>query len=386
MKRILFITHTFSHGGGAERVLNTLIGELTKWYEIDLIERWEDNTYVYELPPNVHRLKSMTYYPHMVETMGWSKLYWGIQRRLLTLLTCISPGMVYRHYIKGEYDYEISFNYLYSALLIANSSNKKSIKVMWNHTDLYDLDFRKYKGFSRFVTMIKKNVQRKAFKRTNQIVAISHNTYQSIIDLFPFTSSYISIISNGYNFDEFRVKAEEFVINKSDRFRLAFLGRLEPRKNIVTAVKATKMVLEKSLVNAELLILGDGECRDEAENLTKDNNDHFIFAGFKSNPYPYLRSADALLLTSTNEGFPTVLIEAISLGIPVITTHVGGVDEIVRDGRNGIVVENEVEKIAEAIYYMAANYHQFTNNIEATVSQFTAEKWGESVKNLLEKL
>ena len=386
MKRILFIPHTYSHGGGAEKVLNTLIGELAKWYEIDIIERWEDDIFVYDLPHNVRRLKAMTYYPHIVNSMGWNKLYWILHRKILTILTVLFPRLVYTHYIKSKYDYEISFNYLYSAFLIANSPNRKSIKIMWNHTDLYDLDYRRYSGFNRYVVMIKRAVQRNAFKHADQIVAISQNTYESIVSLFPFTSSYVSIILNGYRFEDFQMKSKEFPVEKTDRFRLIFVGRLEKRKNVICAVEAINKVLESSTVNAELLILGDGECREYAEFVAKTHKGHFTFAGFKSNPYPFICSSDALILTSTNEGFPTVIIEAISLGIPVITTRVGGVEEIIQEGKNGLVVENDYKKVAEGICYMANHYDQFNNHIEETVSQFTAEKWGSRVKELIEKM
>lgn len=386
MKKILIIPHTYSNGGGAERVLNTLIGELSKWYDIDIIERWEDNTYVYNLPDNVHKLKSMTYFPHMVESMGWNSFYWSLHRKMLTVFTILFPTIVYRHYIKDIYDYEISFNYLYSALLIANSPNRTSKKIMWNHSDLYDLDYKRLKGISKWKSFIKYHVQTRAFKKGDCVVSISEFTYKSISDLFPFARNKQKLVFNGYNFEVFKDKSKEFEVKKSERFSLSFLGRLEGRKNVITAIMAVNRVIEKGGIDVELMILGDGECREDAEHEAGKNSDHFRFLGFQSNPYPYLKSSDALILTSTTEGFPTVIIEAISLGIPVITTKVGGVDEIIHDGENGLVVKNEVNDIADKIYYMATNYAKFTNRIEDTVSQFTAERWGENVKNLMESL
>lgn len=386
MKKILIIPHTFSNGGGAEKVLNTLIGELAKWYDIDIIERWEDNTYIYELPQNVHRLKSMTYFPHMVETMGWNKFYWNCHRKLLSLLTMFFPSHVYRHYIKDSYDFEISFNYLYSALLIANSPNKMSKKLMWNHSDLYDLDFQRFTGAEKLNSYIKFKMQEKAFRKSDRVVAISKNTYQSIVDLFPFTKEQCSIVVNGFNFSEFYSRAKEFNVERSKRFKLIFLGRLETRKNVITAVKAVNSVNQAKRVDAELMILGDGDCRIEAEKEAAPHKDHFHFLGFKSNPYPYLLSSNALIVTSTTEGFPTVIIEAISLGIPVITTRVGGVDEIIQDGVNGLITGYDIDDISDKISYMANHYDQFTCHIEETVSQFTAENWGNNVKQLLESL
>lgn len=387
MKKILFIAHTFSAGGGAERVLNTLVGELSKWYKIDIIERWEDNTLVYDLPKNVNKLKSMTYFPHMVDEMGWNKTYWNLQRKLLSIVTTLFPGFVYRHFINGRYDYEISFNYLYSALLVANSPNKQSKKIAWNHGDLYDLDYKKLKGKALFFNWIKYTIEKRALKKVDSVVAISQNTYRSIVQLFPFAENKLKLISNGYDFKSMIEKSCEDDVHVSSRFRLIFLGRLDHNKNVIVQIKAVNKLIKEKRMDVELLIFGQGSEEGSLKAEAGENmGNHIFFKGFISNPYPYLKSSNALIMTSLSEGFPTVLVESICLGTPVIATKVGGVSEILQVSKNGLVVENDVNDIAEKICYMASHYEQFTNHIEDTVSQFTAENWGRNVKNLLETL
>ncbi len=387
MKKILFIAHTFSAGGGAERVLNTLVGELSKWYKIDIIERWEDNTLVYDLPKNVNKLKSMTYFPHMVDEMGWNKTYWNLQRKLLSIVTTLFPGFVYRHFINGRYDYEISFNYLYSALLVANSPNKQSKKIAWNHGDLYDLDYKKLKGKALFFNWIKYTIEKRALKKVDSVVAISQNTYRSIVQLFPFAENKLKLISNGYDFKSMIEKSCEDDVHVSSRFRMIFLGRLDHNKNVIVQIKAVNKLIKEKRMDVELLIFGQGSKEGSIKAEAGENmGNHIFFKGFISNPYPYLKSSNALIMTSLSEGFPTVLVESICLGTPVIATKVGGVSEILQVSKNGLVVENDVNDIAEKICYMASHYEQFTNHIEDTVSQFTAENWGRNVKNLLETL
>lgn len=387
MKKILIITHTFSNGGGAEKVLKTLTDELSKWYKIDVIERWEDNSCIYDLPKNVHKLKSMTYFPHMVETTEWNKTYWNLHRKLLSLVTLLFPNLVYRYFIKGQYDYEISFNYLYSALLVANSPNKQSKKIAWNHGDLYDLDYKKLKGKAFFVNWIKYSIEKRALKKVDSVVAISQNTYKSIVQLFPFAEDKLKLISNGYDFKTMIDRSSENDILASSRFRLIFLGRLDHNKNVIVQIKAVNKLIKEKRMDVELLIFGQGSEEGSLKAEAGDNiGSHIFFKGFISNPYPYLKSSNALIMTSLSEGFPTVLIESICLGTPVIATNVGGVSEIVQTGKNGLVAKNDVNDIAEKICYMATHYEQFTNHIEDTVSQFTAENWGRNVKNLLETL
>ena len=387
MKTILIVTHTYSNGGGAERVLHTLVGELSKWYKIDIIERWEDCSCVFELPDNVRRLKSMTYFPHFVEEKGWNKILWSLHRNLLSLLTIVFPSLVYRHYIKGKYDIEVSFNYLYPALLIVNSPNKHSKKIAWNHGDLFDLDYKKFNGFQRIKQWVKFEIEKEALKKVDSVVAISHNTYHSICQLFPFAQERLSIISNGYDLSQIAIKSKEESVPASSRFRLIFLGRLDYNKNVISQIKAVNTILNDGKLDVEFLIYGQGEEEQKlkaAAGRYLDKN--IFFRGFSANPYPQLKSSNALLMTSYSEGFPTVLIESICLGVPVIATRVGGVDEIVKDGVNGIIVENNVNDIAEKIRYMANHYEQFENHIEETVSHFSAKNWGNEVKKLIESL
>ena len=102
MKRILFICHSI--GGGAGVVLGTLVNQLAEKYDIDIIERLETNSVAIHYPVNVRHLKSMS-------TIRSNKLW----RVLLSIIIYFFPTTVYRYYIKEKYDYEISFNYLYSS-------------------------------------------------------------------------------------------------------------------------------------------------------------------------------------------------------------------------------------------------------------------------------
>ena len=73
MKKILIIPFTISTGGGSEKVLYTLIEELSKHYQIDLIERLECSTHPYQLPDNVRKLKSMSFTDKYLQTYKGNK-------------------------------------------------------------------------------------------------------------------------------------------------------------------------------------------------------------------------------------------------------------------------------------------------------------------------
>lgn len=82
----------------------------------------------------------------------------------------------------------------------------------------------------------------------------------------------------------------------------------------------------------KLALLGDGELKPQILNKVRELNleDRVVFLGFKDNPYPYIKNAKALVLTSDFEGLPTVLLEAMALHVPVISMKCpGGIDEII---------------------------------------------------------
>jgi glycosyltransferase involved in cell wall biosynthesis len=130
---------------------------------------------------------------------------------------------------------------------------------------------------------------------------------------------------------------------------LAFAGRLVPQKSIDVALRALARADGVTLVLA-----GDGGETDRmralAQELGLDDRARFLGAQPRATVFELLAAADAALLSSSWENFPHIVVEALAVGTPVISTNVGGVGEIVRDGVNGLLVEiGDVDGLAAAI-------------------------------------
>jgi glycosyltransferase involved in cell wall biosynthesis len=101
------------------------------------------------------------------------------------------------------------------------------------------------------------------------------------------------------------------------------------------------------------MILGEGELRADLERLAEQLGiaEDFALPGFVQNPYPYLKRAAVFVLSSRWEGLPTVLVEALALGTPVVSTDCpSGPREILADGKWGrLVPVGDAGKLAEAI-------------------------------------
>lgn len=122
-------------------------------------------------------------------------------------------------------------------------------------------------------------------------------------------------------------------------FLVVAVGRLTRQKGFDTLINAMKLVSEK--VDANLLILGEGELRGELEELARSLGieGRVNMPGHTVNPYPYIKRADVLAVSSRWEGLARVPVEAQGLGTPVVANRIpGGMQEILMNGNAGVLV------------------------------------------------
>ncbi|MGY5875925.1 MAG: N-acetyl-alpha-D-glucosaminyl L-malate synthase BshA [Candidatus Thorarchaeota archaeon] len=122
-------------------------------------------------------------------------------------------------------------------------------------------------------------------------------------------------------------------------------------KRVVELIEIMRIVVDHH-PKTKLVIAGDGPTRIEVERKIEalDLCDNIHLLGIKSNIQDIMCSADVFLLNSTLEGMPLVLLESMSCGLPVITTPAGGIPELVRPGKDGIVTEGfEEDEYAQAV-------------------------------------
>ncbi len=134
--------------------------------------------------------------------------------------------------------------------------------------------------------------------------------------------------------------------------RLVFVGRLIGLKRVELIIEALA-----TTDDTELDVIGDGPESDalqaRARELGVAGRVHFLGSLDHPDVMRHIASADALVLASTHEGLPHVVIEALVSGTPVVTTAVGGIPELVDDGRNGLIVDASVTAFAGAFERMA---------------------------------
>jgi glycosyltransferase involved in cell wall biosynthesis len=131
---------------------------------------------------------------------------------------------------------------------------------------------------------------------------------------------------------------------------VAVVANLKHYKGQERFLRAFELVL-RQVPRAKALLVGDGPARASftglATELGLDRN--VTFVGQVTDPRPYVGRSHVAALTSSHEGFPNAILEAMAMGRPVVATRVGGIPELVRDGVDGFLTSLEPESIATAI-------------------------------------
>ncbi len=183
----------------------------------------------------------------------------------------------------------------------------------------------------------------------DKTIAVSNQLLKQVSG-WPFVSKKIEVISNGVKEIDFYEKSEArqklFEINQklnAEKFLVGTIAELHPIKGLDILINAIKKT--ESEIDAQFIIIGEGEIRAELEKQISENNlqEKVILAGFVDNAAKYLKAFDLFVLPSRSEAMALVVLEAGLANIPVITTRVGGLPEIISDENFGKIVEPENE-------------------------------------------
>ena len=138
----------------------------------------------------------------------------------------------------------------------------------------------------------------------------------------------------------------------ADEIVLIYVGRLTKIKRPDRLVNSFNLAAKLNN-KIRLLIIGDGELRNDLKKLAGDLKVNFL--GWRTDVYDLMNASDIAILTSDNEGMPITLIEAAHLGLPSISTEVGSVADVIINGRTGYLTPLDDSEIAQRITQLASS-------------------------------
>jgi len=228
--------------------------------------------------------------------------------------------------------------------------------------------------FGKLKTRVFLEIERFLARRSTKIVAISNIQKSELCEEFKVAPcDKFEVVSLGFDLDRFQVGNAAKRVEFRKKYELAekeiaigIIGRLVPIKNHKLLLEAFARVKKKANKSLKLIIIGDGELREELESLvlgldlSMSNNTakgaDVLFTSWIKAIETALPGLDLVALSSFNEGTPVSLIEAQAANIPIISTMVGGIQDVVLENDTAVLVENNnLEEFSEKLLEIVLN-------------------------------
>lgn len=374
--RVMYLTHT-AKLGGAEKSLYNLIKNIdTSMYEPILV-----------CGENGELVESIKKLGVRAEVIPMKQI--NTKYKIKGLYRLATTSIKLRNFIKAN-KIDVVHNNTYRARFFGTIAGFMSnIKIITHVRDIMHWTF----------------IEKELTKFEDRIIAISNAVNNHIFDQIDSNERIkVSRIYNGVDIDEFNpntleksILRDEYSIDE-DKIILGAVGRFDEWKRFDLFVEAANILKEK-YNNLYFFIVGDSfnEEQDKIKSNIKkliakyELNDNVILTGYRRDVSTVMNSFDIFVLTSDNEPFGRVLIEALSLNLPIVSTNNGGAPEIVKENINGILVNyNDKVALAKGIETILDDLNlrksMENNNRISAKERFSIQSHVLSIQNLYNEL
>lgn len=254
-----------------------------------------------------------------------------------------------------------------------------------------------YGYFSKLLTSIFIWIERLTARITDKIITLTdRGKEEHLVFKIGRDDQYVTIysgidISPKVSHQELKAHLKkQWVLNNRD-FIFGSVGRLDPIKGTSFLIDAMALVVKEN-PRAQLLLVGDGSQREKLQKqcAALGLQGHVKFTGFQKDPAPFIEIMDVFVLASLNEGMGRVILEAMVYAKPVIATRVGGIPELIEDGKSGLLVDPQDDAALGAAMIRLAKDRPLRERMarEAKVKagdKFDIERMVKDIENLYQK-
>lgn len=260
--------------------------------------------------------------------------------------------------IQNDYDAIIGFQEGFCDFFTTFTSIKP--KLIWIHNN--------YNNFSAEYIR-----EESAYANIDKIFFVAESAKDSFSTAFPSLKDKMSVIKNIVPQEEIKKKSKEKITEdfyQRGKLNIVSVGRIEKQKafdRVIGVIDRLGDLKEK----LNWVILGDGTLKKNLERKVSERGYQGIihFIGSRSNPYPYMANADLFVLTSLYESQPMVIMEALTVGTPVLSTNFASSYELLDAKSYGVVCDNSEEGIYEATLDIL-NHPEKIESLKSHISEF----------------
>jgi glycosyltransferase involved in cell wall biosynthesis len=225
--------------------------------------------------------------------------------------------------------------------VLARRLAKASLRVVLSEHSQFSVDLPKLKRRAKVLAP----AMRYAYPQADEIIAVSQGVAEDLRRVLGLPNERVKVVYNPVVGADFFRRMQEPVdhpwFQDPSVPVVVAVGRLARQKDYPTLLRAFALLRKERLARLAILGSGNDNMRARLESLVQDLGlvSEVAFLGFKPNPLPYIARAALLVLSSLREGLPTVLIESLACGTPVVSTDcLSGPAEILAGGRYGRLV------------------------------------------------
>ena len=344
-RRVLFLIESLA-GGGAEKVLTTLVQHIDKErFDVTVCAISGGGKYEDAIR------KIVAYRAILNEPKDgsvWKKWLYVLKHHLVYKWLPLS--WVYRVFVPQNSDVEVAFVEGFTTKLLSYSTNLVAKRYAWVHIDLHQ---------NHWTKSVYDNLKEETdvYNQYTELFGVSNTVVSAFRKELPNVTVPVETVYNPIDVHDILSRANEIVDLKCGKSLLMVtVGRLEPQKSYMRLLRIAKKLIEDGM-DVELWILGDGTERNLLEQYVSENKmqERVCLLGFHTNPYKYLRQGDLFVCSSLSEGYSTAVTEALILGLPIITTDCSGMAELLQNGECGVITENDEAALYEGLKRLLAD-------------------------------